>query len=83
VLRLAPLGLKPEATAEGSQLKRAVGLFEVRLSSNVLVRLGQAVEWMRLFDPDESGLCGYKIHLRALRLRVLCAVGGDGVTGHR
>jgi hypothetical protein len=39
VLRLAHLGLKPEATAEGSQLKRAVGLFEVNLMSKLFIRL--------------------------------------------
>jgi hypothetical protein len=39
MLRLAHLGLKPEATAEGSQLKRAVGSFEVNLISQLLILL--------------------------------------------
>jgi hypothetical protein len=43
VLRLGHLGLNPEATAEGSQLKRAVGLFEVDLSSKLVVRLELAM----------------------------------------
>jgi hypothetical protein len=57
VLRLEHLGLKPEATAEGSQLKRAVGSFEVNLSSNVLVRLGQPVEWMIFIMALMKGRC--------------------------
>jgi hypothetical protein len=43
VLRLGHLGLKPEATAEGSQLKRAVGSFEVNLSSKLVVRFDLAM----------------------------------------
>jgi hypothetical protein len=57
VLRLEHLGLKPEATAEGSQLKRAVGSFEVNLSSNVLVRLVQPAEWMIFIMVVVMGRC--------------------------
>jgi hypothetical protein len=44
-LRLAHLGLKPEATAEGSQLKRAVGLFEVYLRSKLFIGLELPTQW--------------------------------------
>jgi hypothetical protein len=64
--QLAHLGLKPEATAEGSQLKRAVGLFEVNLVSNVLVRLVQAVEWMMFIMAVVMGrrAAGWSCELR-------------------